>query len=197
MAGQSLYWPGEAARSVYFLQSGLVKTTLLSAAGQQLILRIYKPGDVLGELCCCAGERREQAVALEPSDVAEVPVGEFLARLREDPEIMFDFLGAVCTRLAEAYDRLYSQSVEPAMERLARTLLKLAEALGQARPEGLEISHHIKQEELAQMIGTRREVVSGLLNRLREQGLLTYGRRGPIRMDPAALRRYLEDLTRQ
>ncbi len=91
----------------------------------------------------------------------------------------------------------FVMSFEPTTERLVRILLKLAEELGKTRPQGLEIGYYIKHKELAQMIGARREVVSGLLNQLCDHGLVAYGRRGPIRVDSAALRRYLEHLTRQ
>ena len=80
------------------------------------------------------------------------------------------------------------------MYRLARTLMELAAALGESTPEGALILHYITQQELAHLIGARREVVSSLLNRLRDQGLIHYSRRGPITVDPAALRAYLESL---
>ena len=64
-SGEFLYHMGDAARSVYLVRSGLVKTSLVSPGGHQLTLQIHKIGDILGELCLCIGERREQAMALE------------------------------------------------------------------------------------------------------------------------------------
>jgi CRP-like cAMP-binding protein len=71
-AGQFIYRMGDAARSVYLVRHGLVKTAVVSPARQELTLRLHPPGDVFGELCLCSGERREQTVALEASEVVAV-----------------------------------------------------------------------------------------------------------------------------
>ena len=64
-AGELLYTMGQPAESVYLVRRGLMKTSLVSPGGQEVTLRLYPAGDILGELCLCTGERREQAVALE------------------------------------------------------------------------------------------------------------------------------------
>jgi CRP-like cAMP-binding protein len=97
-----------------------------------------------------------------------------------------------CEHLAEAYDRLRSLSADHTIYRLARTLMDLAADLGEFTPEGKLVLHYITQQELAHLIGARREVVSSLLNRLRDQGLIRYSRRGPITVDPGALSAFLE-----
>lgn len=79
-------------------------------------------------------------------------------------------------------------------ERLARTLVILADTLGEDTPEGTHIVHYVRQEELAQMLAARREVVSGLLNRLRERGLISYSRKGEITVHRAPLQAYLDSL---
>ncbi|MGH2400305.1 MAG: Crp/Fnr family transcriptional regulator, partial [bacterium] len=56
-AGEFLYHMGEAARSVYLVRGGLIKTSVVSPGGQELTLRLHKAGDILGELCLCLGER--------------------------------------------------------------------------------------------------------------------------------------------
>ena len=157
-------------------------------------MRLHKPGEVFGELCFCAGKRHEQAVALEPSEVVEIPFDELIGRLRNDAQALFDFLSLVCDRLAEAYDRLQSMSLDLTEERLVRTLLKLADELGQSAPDGLAIGHYIKQQDLAQIVAARREVVSTLLNQLRQRGLVSYHRRGRIRLDRGALQSHLDTI---
>jgi CRP/FNR family transcriptional regulator len=193
-SGEFLYHMGEAARSIYLMRSGLIKTSLVSPGGHELTLRLHKTGDVLGELCLCIGERREQAVALEESDVVEIPVDLFIARLRRDPTAAVDFARAASARLLETYQRLESISAEPVMGRLTRTLLDLASDLGEPAGHGIEIRHHITQEELGRLISARREVVSSLLNELRKTGLISYTRRGYIVVDRDALQDLLESI---
>ena len=192
--GELLYTMGQPAESIYLVRSGLVKTSLVSPGGQELTLRLYPAGDILGELCLCTGERREQAVALEPSEVVEIPLAALLRRVRQDPQAALEFASAVCEHLADAHEGLRSLSFDPVTERLARALLRLADRLGETGAHGRRIAHHITQEELARMIGARREVVSGLLNRLRTDGLISYTRRGLIEVDGEALTAYIDSM---
>jgi Mn-dependent DtxR family transcriptional regulator len=75
-------------------------------------------------------------------------------------------------------------------------LLRLAKELGgEQTPEGQEIAHYIKQEELAQMIAASREVVSSSLNQLRTLGLINYSRKGRLTVNVGALQAYLENHT--
>jgi CRP/FNR family transcriptional regulator, cyclic AMP receptor protein len=190
-AGDHLHLLGNPARSVFLLHSGLVKTSALSPQGKQLTLRIHKPGDIIGELCLCGGGRRDEAVALEPSSVSEIPLASLLGQLRRDPDAALELASTVCERLADAYERVESFSWETVLQRLVRSLLRLADDFGQTTPAGTEIVRYIRQEELAQIIGARREVVSGLLNRLRISGHIDYSPRGSITIDRVALQAFL------
>lgn len=193
-AGEFLYHMGEAARSVYVVRGGLIKTGVVSPGGRELTLRIHRAGDILGELCLCLGGRRDQAVAMEESEIVEIPLDLLLARLRQDPHVALDFVSAACAHLVQADERLQSLAFEPAMGRLARTLLDLAEDLGEPTPQGPQITHRITQEELGRLISARREVVSGLLNQLRSAGLISYSRRGLVIVNRPALQSLLASL---
>jgi CRP/FNR family transcriptional regulator len=186
---------GQPAESVYLVRRGLVKTSLVSPGGQELTLRLYPAGEILGELCLCTGERREQAVALETSEVVEIPLAVLLRRVRQDPQAALELASAVCEHLADAHEGLRSLSFDTVTERLARALLGLADRLGETGAHGRRIAYHITQEELSHMVGARREVVSGLLNRLRTDGLISYTRRGLIEVDREALKAYVDSIS--
>jgi CRP/FNR family cyclic AMP-dependent transcriptional regulator len=194
-AGELLYTMGQPAESVYLVRQGLVKTSLVSPGGQQVTLHLYPAGDILGELCVCTGERREQAMALETSEVVEIPLVTLLRRIRQDPQAALDFTTATCDHLAATHEWLRSLSFDPVSERLARALLELADRLGEAGARGVRIAHYITQEELAHMIGARREVVSGLLNRLRTEGMISYTRRRLIEVDREALQAFVDSIS--
>jgi CRP/FNR family cyclic AMP-dependent transcriptional regulator len=194
-SGEFLYHMGETARSVYLVRGGLIKTSMVSPGGHELTLRLHKAGDILGELCLCVDERRDQAVALEESEVVEIPLELLIARLRRDPEAALDFATAASAHIIQTYQRLQSLAVEPAMGRLTRTLLDLASDLGEPTSHGAQIGHHITQEELARLISARREVVSSLLNELRKTGLISYTRRGFIVVNRQALQSLLESIS--
>jgi CRP/FNR family cyclic AMP-dependent transcriptional regulator len=194
-AGQYLYFTGQAATSVFLLQTGLVKTSRTSPAGDDMILQLHRAGDILGESCFCIGKRHEDALALEPSEIMEIPIEDLLAQLQKNPDATRDLVVALCERLGDLSSRLQSLSFEPTIVRLVRTLLILADTLGERAAEGTQIVHYVRQEQLAQMIGARREVVSGLLNRLRASSLIEYSRKGHISVHRDPLKAYLASLT--
>jgi CRP/FNR family cyclic AMP-dependent transcriptional regulator len=195
-AGEVLYRAGSVAQSVYLVQSGVLKTSVISSSGEELTLRVYKPGEILGELCLCQGVRQEEATALEVSRVVEMPLPSLLRELHRDPEATLELASAICERLGAAYEGL-RLSVDPVMHRLAHVLLKLAEDLGEPIGTGRRIGGGLTQEELAKLVGASRELVSRLLNRLRLSGLISYTPRGPITVQAAALQSFLRSISRE
>ena len=195
-AGAFVYLKGDAARSVYLLRSGLVRTSVVWRDGREYILRLVRPGELIGETSFGAPEYGEHARTLEASEVVEIPLTDLIAQLKRSPEAMADFIVAACDQLADAYDKLESRSFESTAARLVRTLIRLARDLGEQTANGISIPHYIKQEELAHLIGARREVVSTWLNRLRARRLLSYTRKGRITMDVSGLAAYLQTLSR-
>jgi CRP/FNR family transcriptional regulator, cyclic AMP receptor protein len=195
-AGQHLYRTGHPARTIYLVRSGLIKTSSISPTGEELTLRLYKPGELVGELCLCGGGRREEATALEASTVTEIAFASLLDRLRQDPDAAVELATTIGERLADAYEQIENLSWDTVLYRLVRTLLRLAADLGEPSESGISLAHYIRQEELARLVGARREVVSGLLNRLRASGHISYSSRGAITVYPAGLRSFLEARTR-
>jgi CRP/FNR family cyclic AMP-dependent transcriptional regulator len=192
-AGERLYSMGNPARSLFLLHRGLIKTSVVSPDGEELTLKIHGSGDILGELCLCGGQRRDAAIALEASTVTELTLDALMGRLKRDPEAALELASIMCERLADAHERIESLSWETVLERLVRTLLKLAADFGEGSvPETHNIGHYIKQDELAKIVGARREVVSGLLNRLRDSGHISYSSRGFITVNRAALQAYVD-----
>jgi CRP/FNR family transcriptional regulator, cyclic AMP receptor protein len=194
-AGERLYTMGQPATTLYLVRRGLLKTSLISPGGRELTLRLYPAGEIVGALCLCTGERREQATALESSEVVEITLDALLRRVRQDPQSAVDLASAVCEHLADAQEALRDLSFTPVTERLGRALLGLASRLGEPGPGGTLLSHYITQEELAHIVGARREVVSVLLNRLRTDGLINYTRRGLIRINREALQSYVDSIS--
>src|SRR5205085_6165553 len=99
-AGEFIYLIGDRAESLYFLRRGLVKSSVVSESGEELILSVYKAGGIFGEFCLCDGERREQAVAMEGSEVVELRFEDLLSHLQQNRQALNDFLITVCQRLA-------------------------------------------------------------------------------------------------
>jgi hypothetical protein len=103
-AGRLLYFVDESAKSLYYIKTGLVKTSRTTPTGDEMILQIHRSGEIFGELCFCTGERRDQAIALEASEIVEISLVELLAQLQRTPEAALDLIAALCERLGDAHD---------------------------------------------------------------------------------------------
>lgn len=195
-AGAFVYLRGDGAQSVYLPRSGLVKTSLVWRDGREFILQVARPGDLFGVARLAAQGTADHARALETSEIVEIPTAELLAHLTHEPAALADFLGVLARRLAEAHEAARRLVFATALERLCLALLELARDLGQ--PDGVftTVPHHITQEDLGRMTGARREVVSGLLNRLRDRRVISYNRGGIIRVNRDALAKYTQSLAR-
>lgn len=195
-AGAFVYLTSDAARSVYLLWSGLVKTSVVWRDGREFIVRVARPGDLFGETCLAGVDTRENARALEASEIVEIPTAELLAHLVHESGALAGFLEALALRVAEGHEATRRLAFATVLERLCLVLLELARDLGQPDGSATTIPHHINQEDLGRMTGARREVVSGLLNRLRERRVISYSRKGVIRVNRDALAKYAQFLAR-
>ncbi|MET0624404.1 MAG: Crp/Fnr family transcriptional regulator [Pyrinomonadaceae bacterium] len=193
---QTIYNIGDEARSLFYLRSGLVKLEAVSGEGRGVILNMCKPGELFGELSLCDGRRNEMAVTMESSEVVEIGVEEVVGLLHEKQGAMLLLLRSVCRRLADSYRVIQEYSFDNLPERLAKTLMRLADEIGRETPRGTELTHYITQEELAQMLSVRREIVSSELSRLRARGCVSYLRRGRLVINRAALAAYADSLGR-
>lgn len=187
-----VYLKGDLAPSVYWLRAGLVKTSVVWRDGREFILRLVRPGEFFGEASLSAGERDEHARALEASEIVEIPAAEFVTQVAQDPDVTADTLRELAVRLTEARETARDLVFAGTLERLCLVLRKLAAELGEPDRGFTVIPHYITQEDVARMTGARREVVSSLLNRLRERGVITYSRKGTLRIRGNTLDRYLQ-----
>jgi CRP/FNR family transcriptional regulator, cyclic AMP receptor protein len=187
VADQVVYDLGDEQRTLWFVRQGVLKVGTITADGREIIYDVRKSGDVAGELCAFESVRRDRAVAIESSELVPVPFDEVLETLARHPAALQDLVGVFGGALAEAYDQLSSLASDDIMQRLLKTLRTLAEKLGEASGEWVEIGAYLTQEELAQMVMARRERVSTALNVLRQRGVVQYSARGRLRVDMRAL----------
>ena len=193
-AGAFVYLKGDTAQSVYLLRSGLVKISVVWRDGRELIVRLARTGELFGKTSLGAPEYGEHARALEPSEIVEIPAADLVAQMARDPGAVAAVFKEFALRLREARQTVEGLAFASTLERLCLVLGKLASELGQPDGPAVMIPHYIRQEDVARMTGARREVVSGLLNRLRENGVIGYSRKGSLRVDRDALDRYVQSL---
>ncbi len=171
--GAVLFVEGEAARGIYVLCKGRVKLTMTSADGRTMILRIVKPGEVLGLHAAVSG-RVYQATAetMEPCQVNFVRRDEFLRFLAQNPEASVHAAQQLSGDYQTACDQIRSLGLtHNASAKLARFLLETS-AMGKETKEGIRVRLTMTHEEIGQMIGASRETVTRTLGEFRDRHLV-------------------------
>jgi CRP-like cAMP-binding protein len=157
--GECIFSQGDLANSVFYIQSGKVKLTVVSMNGKEAVIAHLPATSFFGE-ASLAGEMRRvaSANALESSTIVRI-----------DKMAMQDML-----HRADLVDHLFNSSEK----RLARLLMLMANFGQTTKP--IPVIAKISQETLAEMIGTTRSRVSFFLNRFRDLGYIDYNSVGML-----------------
>src|SRR6266566_1874519 len=170
---QIVFSQGEPADSVFYIQEGKVKVTVLSEQGKEAIVAILGTGDFCGEGCLAGQPRRmATAAAMEDSKIMRLEKAAMIRLLHDEPEFSERFMSHLLARNVRVEADLVDQLFNSSEKRLARLLLILANFGKDGKP--VPVIAKISQETLAEMIGTTRSRVSFFMNRFRKMGLINY-----------------------
>jgi CRP-like cAMP-binding protein len=170
---ESIFSQGDAADAVFYIQTGKVKLTAVSAQGKEAVVAILPEGSFFGE-GCLAGQplRMATATALQRAAIIRVTKPAMVAMLHQEPEFAERFLAYLLSRNIRMESDLVDHLFNSSEKRLARLLLLMANFGQESKP--IPLIAKISQETLADMIGTTRSRVSFFLNRFRDLGFIDY-----------------------
>lgn len=173
---QNVYAQGDPADSVFYIQSGKAKKTVVSEQGKEAVVALYGAGDFFGEGCLRGETLRLAAVsAVTECVITQMPKKNIIRVIHEEPAFAEVFISYLLHRNSRVEEDLIDQLFNSSEKRLARTLLLLANFGKEGEPE--PILAKISQETLAEMIGTTRSRVSAFMNKFRQLGLIDYNGR--------------------
>jgi CRP/FNR family transcriptional regulator, cyclic AMP receptor protein len=172
-AGAVLFIEKQTARGVYVLCEGEVKLSISSSEGKKLILRITKPGEVLGLDSALSGAPHEvTAETLRPCQVAFIPRDAFLRFMSKHAEAYPLVAGQLGSQYQVACEQLRNLGLSAsAPEKLAKLLLDFS-VRGQQTKEGSRVKLPLTHEEIAEFIGTTRETVTRTLSEFKSHHLV-------------------------
>ena len=188
---QPFFSQGDVADSVFYLQKGRAKVTVVSHAGKEATIAILSEHDFVGEGAIAAvhGLRLSSASAITACTALKIRREEMVRVMHEEHDFSDLFLKFLLERSMRTQADLVDQLFNSSEKRLARILLLMAE-FGKAG-EQLSVIPKISQETLAEMIGTTRSRVSFFMNRFRKLGFIDYSDR--IRVHKSLLNVILHD----
>jgi CRP-like cAMP-binding protein len=170
---KKIFEQGDVADTVFYIQKGRVKLTVLSEQGKEAVVAILGPGQFFGEGCMNGHKLRiSTTTAMEDCVITSITKAAMISTLRGEPKFSEMFMAYLLTRNSRIEEDLIDQLFNSSERRLARLLLLLAN-FGKDG-ESQRISPNISQETLAEMIGTTRSRVSHFMNKFRKLGLISY-----------------------
>ena len=187
---QNVFLQGDTADTVYYIQQGKIKLTVVSQHDKEAVVGILGPGQFFGEGCMNGHPLRiSTTTAIEDSVVTAITKQAMKTTLHDQPAFSELFVAYLLTRNSRIEEDLIDQLFNSSERRLARMLLLLAHfgKEGTSQP----ITPNISQETLAGMIGTTRSRVSEFMNKFRKLGLISYN--GHIEVNSALLDAVLRD----
>ncbi|MCW2119552.1 Crp/Fnr family transcriptional regulator [Flavobacterium sp. 7A] len=169
--GDPLFAEGETVNGIYCIKEGVCKLSKLSANGKDQIVKLMKPGELIGQRSMISDEPANlSAVALEDMQVCFIPKTEILGFFDNNNQFSMNMMKSICGDLKESDDHMVSLAQKNVKSRLAETLLELETNFGK-NPDG---SLHIQltREELSGMIGTATESCIRLLSEFKKLGYI-------------------------
>jgi CRP-like cAMP-binding protein len=190
-AQDAFFSQGDPADSVFYLQEGRAKVTVVSAAGKEATISLLAAGDFVGEeaLAAMAGLRLATATAITACTALRISRAAMIGVMHEEHRFSDLFLKYLLERSMRVQADLVDQLFNSSEKRLARILLLMAEFGKPGEPE--QYIPKISQETLAEMIGTTRSRVSFFMNRFRKLGFIEYN--GRIKVHKSLLNTVLLD----
>jgi DNA-binding response OmpR family regulator len=175
-----IFMEGEAANTLYFIQKGAVKTTMSDESGKYLVTGLYGSGQFVGQLSLLneKGLYKDTAVAIESTEVFEIPKADFVTLLFGDKLISNKFITMISNDLTDLQEKLVSMAFSSVRQRLAKVLLDLLNKENLYNSDKIGIT--ISREDLASLIGTATVTTIRMLTNFKEEMLLTIGNHSEI-----------------
>ncbi len=173
-----IYNQGSRCGFIYCVLQGQVKLARVSHDGDELTTGMLSAGELFGPALghSDSAEATETAVGRGSTTLWQVPAVQFRHLLLKQPEIALHVIGALSRRQHQMERRLECFAFKRAEARLAETLRELSGGFEMRCEHGFGRHIRLTQQELADLVGASRPVISTILNRLRKTGVLGYNR---------------------
>lgn len=172
-----LFFQGDSADALYIVWMGRVKLIRHTDNGRDVVLEVLGPGQLLGEMAVLDG-RPYSMTAQAVEDVAVVAVAkrDFFSLLERYSKVSLAVISELSRRLRLSSEMVRSLAVDRVDQRIARTLLRLAELAGRphpSRPGAILVDMPLTRQDIAEMTGTTVETAIRTMSRFRRQGLIS------------------------
>ena len=188
-----IFFEGDLPEWLYIVMEGRVKLLKHSDTGKDIILQIYSPGDMFGEVSLF--DRKPYASssqAMEPSSILKMPRKDFFLFFGRHPFVATEMILELGRQLGDAQTTIKSLAVDRVEQRIAHILLKLAGKVGVSEKGGIMINLPLTRQDLADMAGTTVETAIRVMSRFTKSKVIKPADGKIFLLNPQALERILE-----
>jgi CRP/FNR family transcriptional regulator, cyclic AMP receptor protein len=174
--GTAIFAKGDPGTGLMGVLAGAVKVSVASADGKDIVLNVFREGDIFGEIALLDGRpRTADATAMSDCELIVIERRDFVPFLSSQPDVMLKFIEILCSRLRRTSEQVQDITFLNLPTRLAKTLLQLTGGVqGSATPSKATIT----QREISQMIGMSRESTNKQLRAWAKRGWIRLERGG-------------------
>lgn len=170
-ANELLFSEGEPCNGLHIIARGKIRIFKTSISGREQVLAVNGPGETVAEVPVFdGGPYPASALAMEDAEIAFISRRDFNAYCLEHPEVALKVLSVAGARLRQLVGLIEELSFTTIRQRLISVLVKLAQSHGNETPYGIEFQLPATHQELANQLGTVRELISRNLMRLQAEG---------------------------
>ncbi|MBX7148694.1 Crp/Fnr family transcriptional regulator [bacterium] len=173
-AHQAIFYEGNRPYGLYCVSSGKVKLYKMDADGNQKIVRIAGPGDILGYRCLLSDEPyTATAETIEEAKICFVDKTTFTDIIEADPKTTHNLLKTLSIELRQAEQESFNVVHKSVRERVAELLLIFNKRFGQKVKDGFLLDISLSRQELADCVGTTQESVIRTLSDFKKEELIS------------------------
>ena len=169
--GETIFREGSYASGVYCINAGKIKLSMIGDEGKEQIVRLAKPGDIIGYKALLSGDRYSStASALEDCNICFIPREIFLVILQKDAALSFEMMKVLSDELKRAEEKITHLAQKPVRERVAETILFLKETYWVDAENNVNVT--LTREEIANLVGTATETAIRLLSEFNKEHII-------------------------
>ncbi|PKP69581.1 MAG: Crp/Fnr family transcriptional regulator [Alphaproteobacteria bacterium HGW-Alphaproteobacteria-5] len=177
-AGDVLYRQGDPITSIYVVIVGRLCVTQTTPDGQRVIIRYLNPSEMAGYAAITGTESYPgTATAIDDVHLIGWTPEAFRKLMTDHSLIAMNALAVLGTRYQDIQLRLREIATEKVEQRIAHTVLRLAEQAGRRTSRGIEITLPLSRQDIAEMTGTNLHSVSRAMSAWENEGIVLSGRR--------------------
>jgi CRP/FNR family transcriptional regulator len=190
--GTDLYRAGESLAALYAIRSGFMKSCVLNVDGREQVAGFHMAGDLLGLDAIGGGSHTCDTIALEDTEVCEIPFASLEQLSRELPSLQHQLHRVMSREIVRDYGVMLLLGSMSAEERLAAFLLNLSQRFAARGYSPSEFRLRMTREEIGSYLGLKLETVSRALSAFQERGLIRVRQKNVRLLDFAGLKAVID-----